>query len=254
MLATITHGSTPLILEGPIRRFGKKGELDTITYKVLTAAETATSELISLGFVRDEKLTDAGHSIWVDDITETPESDLLTEHAILCSGLITDGERRRRTISAGQREISVGPTEKVILAWTDSEKGKDPATSTSTRVLRRVPAVDEDTGEAKFETITTPSGSQERWNIKDSVLTVRDTYFTTTRPDTTIIGTANVPPNPPDPPPYIWDTYDGPKRGNHPNGWVLDDLAVDELHTSGTTDGLFSNTATWSYYYTELPD
>ena len=255
MEPTIVFGSLPLITEGPTPKYGRKGELDTVSWKILVSSSTDESDLLSFGFARDSKIASYGHSIWVDSMDHQLESDLLTEITIAASGLIFEGERRQRVISAGQREISVGPTERVVLAWGD-EKGEDPSSHTNLdKVKRRVPKLDSD-GEILYKTISTPSGIQERWNIKDSVLTVRDTYFTTTRPDTTVIGTTVVPPNPPDPPEYIWADYTGPKRGNHPNGWVLDDRSIEVLHETSaeSSDGLFKVTDSSSYYYTELPD
>lgn len=253
--ATTVHGTLPIILEGPLKKYGRKGELDSLSWKILATAETALDDLATMGFAIDSQLVDAGHSVWVDSIDETPESDLLTELSIAASGLIGAGDRRRRVISAGQREIAVGPTEKVVLAWADTEKGTDPDGGAAiAKVKHRVPKLDED-GEVVYKMIVTPSGSQERWNVKDSVLTVRDTYYATERPDTTIIGTADVPPNAPTPPPYLWGSYTEEKRANHPAGWVLEDRSIDEIHGGGaSTNGLFATTDAWSYYYPDLPD
>jgi hypothetical protein len=252
---TTIHGTLPFITEGPVKKYGRRGELDSVTWKILVAAPTATDDATALGFARDSQIADAGFSIWVDNIDETPESDLITELSIHASGLITEGERRRRTISAGQREVAVGPNELINLAWVDAEKGKNPRTGLAIRVLRRVPSVDEDTGEVEYEDITTPSGLWDRWNIKEAILTVRDVYFVTTRPDTTVIGTAVAPPNAPTPPPYLWGDYESEKRANHPNGWVLEDRNVEELHGDpGGTAGLFQVTDTTSYYYPAIPD
>lgn len=252
---TTIHGNLPFITEGPVKKYGRRGELDSVSWKILVAAATAADDATALGFARDEQVPDAGYSVWVDSIDETPESDLLTELSISASGLIAVGDRRRRTLSAGQREIAVGPKEKIVLAWITDEKGEDPEDSSPLdKVKRRVPKLDA-AGEPVYEVLITPTGSNARWNIKDAVLTVRDTYFTTTRPDVSVIGTAIEPPNAPTPPPYIWGSYDGDMRANHPAGWVLEDRAVEELHGApGAATGLFQVTDSTSYYYPALPD
>jgi hypothetical protein len=174
----------------------------------------------------------------------------VTEVSITCSGLITDDEKRRRVISYGQREIAVGPLEKVVLAWVKDEKGTDAETGDSvTEVKRRVPKLDED-GKPVYETIVTASGSHERWNIKEPICQVRDTYFSTTEPDGSAVGTASAPPNAPSAPANIWTSYDGDMRGNHPNGWVLEARDSEELFPGA----LWRVSDAWAYYQPELPD
>lgn len=251
METAIYHGTLPKIIEGPIIRRGKKGELDSVSWKVLCAADSVDDDLLSAGLASDGQIVGYGYAMGVDgDIQEEPESELTTLVSITATGLIAEGERRQRVITFGQREIGVGPFEKVILAWSKEEKGEDPdGLEPYDKVKRRVPKLSEE-GKIVNETIITASGTHERWNVKEPIAQVRDTYFATSEPDTSAVGTAVTPPNAPAPPAFQWSGYDGPLRGNHPNGWVLDDRAVEVIH-----DGvLWRVSDSYAYYQTETPD
>lgn len=108
------------------------------------------------------------------------------------------GDKRRRRVSAFGQVLAIGPIEEVA---------DDP----------------------KYETIVTPSGSSERWNINDPGVSVVDTYLSLTEPDTAVIGTAQTPTSAPPTPPYLWGAYNEPLRANHPSGWVLDNRDPEEL-------------------------
>ena len=250
MDSAIYHGTLPLLLEGPLISRGKNGELDKASWKVLVRAGLEEDDLQQLGFSVNNAITGLGAVMGVDEITETPESELVIECAITASGLLTAGERRRRVISFGQREVAVGPIEKVVLAWVTDEKGEDQETSAAVdRVKRRVPKLDGD-GEQVYETILTASGSHDRWNIKEPIATVRDTYFSTTIPSTAAVGSASAPPNAPTPPAFLWGGYDEATRANHPNGWVLDDRTIEDV----IGGALYRVTDLYAYYQALIPD
>lgn len=251
METAIYHGTLPKIIEGPTVRRGGKGELDTVTWKVLCAADAVKDGLATAGLAFAGAITGYGAAMAVDGgIEEEPESELTTMVSITATGLMTAGDRRQRVISFGQREVAVGPLEKVVLSWVTDEKGEDAETSDPVeKVKRRVPKLDVD-GNVEYETIVTSSGSQERWNIKEPVAQVRDTYFATTLPSTSAVGSASTPPNAPSPPAYQWSGYEGDLRGNHPNGWVLDDRQVEEIHAGI----LYRVTDIHAYYQALTPD
>jgi len=76
----------------------------------------------------------------------------------------------------------------------------------------------------------------------------------TTKPATNLAGTVLAPPNAPTPPPYIWGEYSEQMRGNHPNGWVLDDRQIDEIFRESDSEGLWEVIDSHGYYYTQIPD
>jgi hypothetical protein len=190
--------------------------------------------------------------MWVDTIDKQVESDLVATVSIRAIGLLTSGDKRRRTISFAGQRISVGPFEQVILAWVDEESGEETNGTAVDKVRRRVPKLDED-GEPVYESIITATGSKDRWNISEPILTLTDTWFATSAPAANIVGTAQTPSNAPTPPSNIWTGYTKPVRGNHPAGWVLDDRQTDELFLNGS-DGLWQVVDTYAYYQTIVPD
>ena len=91
------------------------------------------------------------------------------------------------------------------------------------------------------------SGSR-KWNIREASLVVRDTYFTTVKPDTSVIGSNQSPPDAPavPSPAYVDDEN---KVANFPTGWVLDDRQYEEhFRVSGTDEGLWTVEDTFGYY------
>jgi len=105
-------------------------------------------------------------------------------------------------------------------------------------------------GEPEYQTIVTPSGSAERWNINDPSVTVQDTYLSTAAPNMAQVGTGLTPINAPSVPSYIWGGYTAPKRANHPNGWVLDNRDPEEVIPSK----IWRVTDTFTYYQPWEPD
>ena len=264
--ATIHHGTLPLLLSGPVRSRGERGALDSVTWEILTHAGMEEEDAAALGFTYDQQIESSTlHSIWIQSTDDELESDLTTRVTIRAIGLIKPGEKRRRKLACAGREISIGPFEKVIVSWNDEEKGRDPKDTGTTviNVERRTPKLKPDDttdpahrGEVDYEIIHTPSGDYERWNIKQAILVVRDSYYTTTRPSSTSIGTAQSPPNAPEPPANQFEDYDKPMRGNFPNGWVLDDRTADEIFVSATDPdtGLWAVEDVFGYYYPTSPD
>ena len=252
--ATILHGGFPLITSGPVRSRGERGALDSVTWEVMVNADQEEADLEDCGFVEEKKVDDpAMHAIWVQTIDSEPDGEFLNKVTVRAVGLLKPGDKRRRKISVGGTEISVGPLEKVVIAWTDGEKGKDGESGTTVEnVKRRVPKLDE-YGEVEYKMITCAAGTAERWKIKEALVTVRDTYYVTTRPTMTEVNQNFTPVNPPDVPPYLWASYDKPLRYNSPNGWVLDDRQVDEIFADGGI-GLWAVEDVMVYYYLAQPD
>lgn len=255
MLATRHHGTLPLIIDGPDEFEGDDGELDSLRLTVLLGTPTGTAwrtALASAGYARKTKLT-GYHSMWVRTAAKSHASDITSEVALDCIGLIAAGEKRRRLLGVAGSETAIGPNEKIIIV-TEEGDAEDPATSGTVPIRRRVPKLDS-FGEIEYQTIITPSGSAERWNIKTAFVTVSDTYFVAgARPSSTIIGTAQTPPNAPAVPGNPWAGYGGDIRGIHPNGWVLDDRQIDDLFVASVSDGLYQVRDTYGHYYTAIPD
>jgi hypothetical protein len=260
--AEIIHGDTPLLITDT-EKLGRHGELDTLEATLLCSFPDWEADAETLGFSRLQPVP-GYHAIFTEELNRGSRSDLLCEVSVSCVGLIAAGDdRRRRTLGVSGQQISVGPFEKIILAWVDGEQGEDPNSSGPVELVkRRVPKLDEE-GEVEYKLLATPSGTAERWNIRQAVVTVSDTYYLTQEPDMTIVGTAQEPLTPPEVPTDPWDGYEeGPLRGNHPYGWVLDDRQSEEifpLATGGSdsdeaTIGLWSVTDTYGFYLTAVPD
>ncbi len=253
--ATIHHGTLPLLLSKPPPSRGPRGVLDAATVDLIaeTAAWEAGAEF--LGYAYDKKIIPAAgwFSMWVQSIEPEEENDLVTRVRVSCIGLSQDDEKRKRSLSAAGQQIAVGPFERVILVWNTEETGAETDGDPVDHVKRRVPKLDGD-GEVVYKSISTPSGVSKRWNVRDAILVVNDSYFTTKKPDTDVIGTQMVPPNAPTAPAYIWGGYTEPMRLNHPNDWVLDDRRIEELFSESDTDGLWAVTDTFGYYYIAVPD
>jgi hypothetical protein len=210
-------------------------------------------DLQTLGYVRNEKIS-GYHAMFVEDFNRGARSEESCEVSVQCLGLLEPGEKRKRVLGVNGQQIAVGPLEKTIIVWEEAEQGEDPETGEPVeKVKRRVPKLDEE-GEIIYKTIVTPSGNGERWNVRQAIVTVTDTYFTTTQPAMTAAGTAAAPPNAPAVPASPWGGYNEPMRFNHPNGWVLDDRQVEEIFPNGTTGGLWAVTDTYGYYLPAVPD
>jgi len=250
--AVLRLGRFPIVIAGPRARRAGPGELDSVTIELQCTGENWEGELAAEGYEHLKRLADY-YSMWVQEIDPEPEGSTVRA-ALSCVGLISSGEKRKRSLSVAGQQVSVGPVEKTVLVWSDEEKGEDPETEEPVeRVKRRVPKLKAD-GEVDYKLITTPSGAADRWSINDAILQVRDRYYTTTRPDSDVGGTAMTPPEAPTPPPYPWEGgYDFPLRNRHPNGWVIEDRQVEELFWDGTT-GLWAVDDLFAFYYPAVPD
>lgn len=246
--ASIHHGDVPLILSGPSVSRGPRGALDSLTLEVLAARSSWVSQLNEMGYAQESQV--AGYyAMFTQAMDAEEENDLLVRVRVEAVGLLAFGEKRRRRGSVAGREVAVGPDEVVDLVWSDSESGSTTSGTPIDQVKRRVPKLNSD-GTPAYKVITVPGGSGDRWNVREAILVITDTYFTTTAPSTTVIGKAQLPPNAPSPPPYIWSGYTEPMRGNFPNGWILDDRNFEEHFTGG----LWEVTDTFGYYYALTPD
>ena len=246
-VATIHHGELPIITSGPRRSLGGRGMLDSVSYDLLTSADQWQVDALALGFAMERPVS-GFHSMWVQSLTSEDENDQVAAVRVECVGLISAGEKRKRRMSVAGREIPVGPDEVVVLAWFDGEEGEEVDGEPLDKVKRRTPKLDS-AGDVIYKTITTPLGTGPRWNVREAIVVVTDTYFSTSAPDMTKAGTVMAPPSPPSPPPYVWGGYTEPMRKNFPEGWVLDDRQTEELFT-----GLWEITDTHGFYYSAVPD
>jgi hypothetical protein len=256
MNATIYHGALPLIIDGPDEFEGDDGDLDALRLTVLVGVPWRTA-ITNAGYARKTKLS-GYHSMWVRSLAKTNSSDLTAEVAVEAIGLIDNDPKTRRTLGVAGREVAVGPFERVVIVTEPlpaEEANGDP-----TVAKRRVPKLNS-VGEVEYRTITTPSGSAVRWNIKDAFVTVSDTYYLAAEaaPSMATVGTPQTPANPPTVPTNPWTSYSEPMRGIHPNGWVLDNRGVEQLFfraAVGETPaaGLWRITDTYGFYYTLIPD
>ena len=258
MISEIIYGSTPEILEDSLNFDDNEiGALDEGTVDFLTTWPGYAAELLGAGVEKNERLIHASVPgfFFVKKFRPKPDGSaraIVTVSLIGQLGALTEDdweERRLREISAFGQIVSVGPLEKVIIVTTASETGEDPETSTDVAARRRIPKLDA-LGEVEYKTITTPSGSAERWNVNDPGISCVDTYFVLEEPDTTVIGTALAPPDAPTPPAYQWGSYTEPLRANHPSGWVLCDRKITVL----IPGRLWRVVDTFEYYQAAVPD
>lgn len=223
---------------------GDVGELDTATVQYLVAGGVVAARST---YARGSGMPGfTGMYVRRATAVREGEDSLVTVEA---HGLLAGGaSKRKRTMSAAGRIISIGPVAQVILAWPDDENVEDPDGS-ETAAKRRIPKVDAD-GDEVNKVFITGSGTQERWNINEAFLQVEDVYFATSEPAVDIIGTAQTPPSAPTPPPYKWSGYLEPLRYNDPSGWVLDDRVPEEI----VPGALWRVTDRYAYYFTAQPD
>lgn len=232
--------------------------MDAFRARIL-CSENWEQEARELGFEIDKKIS-GYHSLWVKAMEPQNECDSVTEVSISGEGLSNVGERRQRKIKCGEQQISVGPTEKIIIVFKSDENAIDPATSEAIPLVpRRVPKLDT-YGEPVLQSIETPAGIANRWLISEASISVVDTYFTTVKPDTSKVGVAYastgdfVMLNPPDLPEYVWSPYSGKMRLFCPQGWILADRDVDQLFYFSDTIGLWRVTDTSIFRNPGIPD
>jgi hypothetical protein len=250
--AVIHYGSDTLQV-GPLRSTeGDLAELDTVAVDYLIPCATFAqwkAAAAAAGFTRGSAVP-GWSALYIRDMAAEQEGDAHALISVNAHGLLPSaGEKRKRIIAAAGQIIGVGPIERVIIVTNEDETGTDPSDSSTVPAKRRIPKVDTD-GDVVYKTIVTPTGSAERWNINQAFITVSDTYFTTSEPDMTVIGTAQTPPDAPTPPSYIWGSYGEVMRANHPSGWVLDDRQSEEI----VPGLLYRVTDSSGYYYVAQPD
>jgi hypothetical protein len=258
----IIHGSPPFHLQEDEIAEGGLGELCSLSAEILVEWARRNEDAAALGYTRHQPI-DGYPAMFVEGIN-WKKTGALGEGSVRGAGLSYAGERRKRRLSVAGQVVSIGPLERYIIAWDENEKGAEVGEETEgseegdeedgeegeevDRVRRLVPKLSS-RGEPMYKTIGTPTGTAARWNIKEAIVTVTDTYFTTEEPDMTVVGTELEPPEAPEPPPYIWGDYGEALRFNHPAGWVLDNREVDKIY-----DGLWAVTDTSGYYYPAIPD
>lgn len=246
------YGPAAAFQVGPARSAeGDLAELDTVQFDALIPCATFTawrSAAIAAGYTRGAAVP-GWSGLYIRTIAAEQEGDAHAMLSVDGFGLLTPGEKRRRVMAAAGQIIAVGPIEKIVIVTATDETATDPDDDTTVDATRRIPKLDAD-GEVVYKTITTPTGNAERWNINQAFITVSDTYFTTTAPDMTAVGTAVTPPSAPTPPSYIWGSYGEPMRVNHPSGWVLDDRSPEEI----VPGSLWKVTDSFGFYYVAQPD
>lgn len=252
MEAAVFHGSLPFIIDPVTISRGGRGTLDSFRARIL-CSEDWEKDARTLGFEMDRKLS-GWNSLWVKTMDPEPEAETVFSVEISGEGLGRAGDRRQRQIQCGEQQTSIGPDEKVVIVWSSEESGQDPETGDPIdSVPRRVPKLDS-YGEVVFKSITTPSGTMDRWQISEPEITVLDTYFTTSKPPMDEVGSVFDLPNPPEVPAYPWSGYGGNLRGRHPNGWVLADREVDELYRFSDEIGLWRVKDAVTYRHPAFPD
>ena len=247
----IFYGKLPFVLSKRRARNGL-GELDTLTIDVLI--DTSGTALEDEGYVEGQLLPDYD-AMWVDKLAEDEEAEGISKLTVQAVGLLKEGEKRKRTISVAGQVISIGPIEKKVVIFVEGEKVLDPETGEEVegeKVMRLAAKVDS-LGETEYKSISTPSGSADRWQINTAFVTVQDRYFTTTPPSTVQSGTVSTPPAAPEVPEDPWTGYTDPKRARHPYGWVLDSREIEELFNNGES-GLWLVTDNYGYYFASTPD
>jgi len=147
------HGETPLITRGPDIEDARPGDLDTITYEVLTG-EDYLGDIATLGFVKGQPVPEpAFHAVTLQSIRILRESDRLRLLSLTCTGIIAD--------------LALDPA-------ANSSRTFDPTPGT--------------------ETYTSKGISVTRRTYQP---TITLTYYTTTEPQTAIIGQIIEVENPP---------------------------------------------------------
>jgi len=258
MDAIIRYGSLPMRLDGERISDAPAGALDQSSVRYLAPYPGWKAALSGEGISKGSQY--AGQlGLWVKDFKLQGICGDTAEVEIALEGLLSgNGDKRIRKISASGNVISVGPLEKIIVVpdaegeYTDQDA--DPPTPSATeQAQRRVPKLNAD-GTYDYRSIATPTGTAERWNVKDPIITVIDEYFTTTAPDVDEVNTAIAPVMAPVVPLWQWAAWAYPMRFNHPAGWVLEARNADQLYGPVGDDGLWKVTDVSSYYYTGQPD
>jgi len=174
---------------------GEDGSLDSTAQDYLVAWPAWKAALTGESLVKNEIFP--GHTrMFISSFEVEQEDEARCIVSVRGIGLIgSEGDKRIREISSQGKVVSVGPI---------GEEGD-------------------------YDSITTPSGTGQRWNINEPDLSLTDTYFATEKPEEGLQGTAQIPPSPPTPPAYQWGGYGGDLRFNHPNGWVLEQRSWSEI-------------------------
>jgi hypothetical protein len=250
VVAELIYGATPFELEDSFQvTDGGDGELDELAVDYFCAFPGYKAELTAAGITKYDPYPDAA-GFWVTNLRAKKEGSGRCVVSVSCAGMSGGfAARRRRTISAFGQVVSIGPIERVILVTALDETGKDPETGAPVEVRRREAKLDGD-GEVVYKTISTPSGTGERWNIAEAGIRVTDVYFATSAPTMTVVKTAMAPPSAPAVPTSPWGSYGEAMRFNHPNGWVLDDRQLEEV----VTGKLWRVTDVYGHYLMAVPD
>lgn len=246
---SVFYGALPMLMDKPRYQHNGLGALDTGTVRALVNDGVSggwKASLSSLGITEGSKYA----GLWVKSITRITlgrevECDVQLEG-------VFSGDKRQRVISAFGSTVSIGPIEQVILV--NDEVGEDPEEGGTGMAKRRVPKVD-GSGKVVNLNISTGTGQAERWNIFEPGVTVVDTYYQTSSPDTSANGAKLSPPSAPTAPAYQWGAYNRDMRKNHPSGWVLTAREAEQLYgaVSGGL-GLWKVVDTYDYFFAARPE
>lgn len=214
--ATLYHGTLPLILSGPDPSDGPYGVLDSLDWEILCTHADWRFELADLGLVQRDRIP-GYDNMWVQTMIPKREDSLNTLVRINAIGTLTGDEKRQRQIGSAGQQIALGPQEG--QTWID------------------------------------PAGTEsDKWNIKDRMITVTDTYFASSEPSTELVGTALAPPVAPNTPAFLWGHLSTSWRANYPTGWVLDDRKIIQHFRNSAEEGLWEVADTFGFYHVATPE
>lgn len=239
MLPSIYIGPLPLILDGQEITDSPRGTLDATTFDVLVAMPDWRASLADAGIIKNATLpfTMGYHSMWVQDY-RLKEMGLLTARvAVSCLGLLVNTDKRKTSIAATSSRQSIGPQDQKAGPLRDGD-GNMVYFGLDGYIMQ-----EDGTGvprQAYPKRIFGETSTKEfpAWSVAVAKITLNSTWFTTTRPDHSLVGTAIAPPLEIDTPasnftPALWENLQF--RLNDPAGWVLDSRNIDELFLGYTS-------------------
>ena len=241
--ASIYHGTLPLILEGEDITDSPNGTLDAINFDIAVGTDDTWRVLLAeAGIIKGRKLAGLAaasfdyHAIFVSNFRVRERSDAKVIVSVSTLGLLEEDEKRKTTISCQGGRATIGPQEIKDAALRDMDgnlvkmdlSGWIFNNATGTLVPREM---------FPSRLFTDPPTQASAWSIAVPKISLTSTYFTTIRPDQTLVGTVVTPPLDVDPPafPFSETDWEGLRqRLNDPAGWVLDQRTIEELFVDGT--------------------
>lgn len=242
-LASLYHGTLPLILEGDDLTDGPNGSLDALAFEIVVSAEGNWREnLADAGIIKNRKLQGLAaaefdyHAMFVNELRVKDRTDSKVIVSVSTLGLLQEDEKRKTTIACKAGRATIGPQEIKDAALRDMD-GNLVKMDLSGWIW------DNEAGELipremfPSRLFLDPPTTASAWSIAVPKISLTSTYFTTLRPDQTLVGTVVTPPLEIDPPEFPFGASDWSglrQRLNDPTGWVLDDRNIEELFVDGT--------------------